>query len=875
MDIDKIIQELNRRFAEPLPEYYKRRIIVWHDEEREFEDRLSEIVLTNAKTAVLTGSNNFAVKKLLCADDTLNNYLLYCPISYESQEDNWFLDIELYGEEFRADMVSMWMDEIGIPHTPSLLKEIKVYRKFFNAKERRSRISQPSIVPANPAQLQLAVMAALSGLTNARPDNIIKAVLKGGLSEESNKIYQELVNYEIDKAFWRMAAQGTGYNANVDETGLPDDGKVNIGGFAAHILLTALTRTMQQEFLTGTKNFISAAHQPYCYDLVSDWLHSDDVQSIYEIAEYVEDEMRLPQLFMKLYVDDLVDSEIFPCIDEVILIKLMKDIGDHNENMELISRTVEKRRICVWYDKVKYFYEGIMQVSNMQSFLNKYASGFHIVEPKKIWKEYTSDYYIMDTYYRKFHVSYAESLKMYTSALSDFFTSVMERVEYMYMDFLEQLGDNWSDSCADNLCEYGKILDVPQQTDFYSDKVARSDSKIYVIISDAMRYEVAVSLAEQLRRETQSKVGIDSMQGIFPTITKFGMAALLPHEKLWVELKNGKNERLTVLADGQSTEANNRDKVLKNTDIKSVALKYKDIIGVKRAERQALVKGMNIVYIYHDSIDEAGHMNKSVFTACDEAIDELKNVVRIITNDFGGTNILITSDHGFLYTYSPLNEDDKVDKTTESDQDVEIGRRYAIMKKDAKPEYLLPVKFLKGDTDYNAFTPRENVRIKLKGSSLNFVHGGISLQEIVVPVINYHFLRNDSKEYKRNKNKYDTKAVTIGILSSSRKISNMIFSLNFYQKEAVTANREAAVYQLYFINSFGKKISDTVRIIADKTDENAQNRMFRCNFNLKSLKYSNTEIYYLIISDENGLEISREEFQIDIAFAVDEFNFFN
>ena len=48
----------------------------------------------------------------------------------------------------------------------------------------------------------------------------------------------------------------------------------------------------------------------------------------------------------------------------------------------------------------------------------------------------------------------------------------------------------------------------------------------------------------------------------------------------------------------------------------------------------------------------------------------------------------------------------------------------------------------------------------------------------------------------------------------------------------------------------------------------------RCNFNLKSLKYKNTETYYLVITDESGLQIKREEFQIDIAFAVDEFNFF-
>ena len=163
----------------------------------------------------------------------------------------------------------------------------------------------------------------------------------------------------------------------------------------------------------------------------------------------------------------------------------------------------------------------------------------------------------------------------------------------------------------------------------------------------------------------------------------------------------------------------------------------------------------------------------------------------------------------------------------------------------------------------------------MNGSGLNFVHGGISLQEMVVPVIDYHFLRNQSKEYKKNKSKYDTKPVEISLLSANRKISNMIFSLNFYQKEPVGGNREAATYQLFFTDSAGKPISDVQKIIADKTSDNGQDRTFRCSFNLKSLKYDNKEIYYLVIAGADGLVVSREEFQIDIAFAVDEFDFFS
>ena len=865
MDSEKIIQDLNRRFAAPLPEFYKRRIVVWIDEDQEFVDKLDKITLGGAKVVALTGTNNFYVKKLLAVDDPTSNYLVYRPFAYESDEDNWLLDVELYAEEFRADLVSMWMDEMGIPQTPALRRSFKQYRKFFNAQARRNKVSAQPVTPTTPAQLQMAIMAALAGLKDAKPNAIIKAVLQAGLLKDSNAVYQEFVNYGIDEAFWRMVAQGIGYQ----------DMDSDLAQLATHILLTASTRTMRQEFLSGLQMFISSAHQAYCYDFVSDWMHSEDAGDIYAAAEHVEGELKLPQRFMKLQVADLVETEVFPCVNEVILVKLMTEISDHIIDVDTITKTVEKRRTCVWYDDVKNYYEGILQVAKMQAFFKEHSAEFHTVEPAKVWKEYTTEYYIMDTYYREFHKSYSESLKNYHEELSDLFTHVMEKVEGLYTTwFLSQLGNNWSDACADNLREYGRVLEVPQQTDFYRRQVAASDSKVYVIISDAMRYEVAATLAEQLQRETQAKVDLKSMQGIFPTITKFGMAALLPHKELSVELKSGKTERLAVLADGQSTEAPNRDKLLKAADPASVALKYKDIIGMKRADRQALIKGMNVVYIYHDTIDEAGHLESSIFSACDTAIEELKNMVRIIANEWGGANIIITSDHGFLYTHSPLSEDDKVDKTTESDQDVEIGRRYAIMQKGAQPQYLLPVKFLGGNTAYDVYAPRESIRIKMKGGGLNFVHGGISLQEMVVPVIEYHFLRNQSKEYKKNKSKYDTKPVEISLLSANRKISNMIFSLNFYQKDAVGGNREAATYQLYFTDSSGKAISDVQKIIADKSSDNGQERTFRCSFNLKSLKYSNTETYYLVIADENGLQVQREEFQIDIAFAVDEFDFF-
>ena len=104
----------------------------------------------------------------------------------------------------------------------------------------------------------------------------------------------------------------------------------------------------------------------------------------------------------------------------------------------------------------------------------------------------------------------------------------------------------------------------------------------------------------------------------------------------------------------------------------------------------------------------------------------------------------------------------------------------------------------------------------------------------------------------------------------------MIFNLSFYQKEAVKDNYIACNYMTYITDSVGNEVSDRQKIIADKTSTIPKDREFKCIFNLKSQKFDNTETYYLVIADEEGIQVPiKEEMQIDIAMAIDDFEFFD
>ena len=76
--------------------------------------------LDGVKILKLTGKNNFAAKHILSDTDTKSNYLVYNPLSYPYIRDNWLLDIELYSEEFRADLLSIRMQELNMPATAHL-----------------------------------------------------------------------------------------------------------------------------------------------------------------------------------------------------------------------------------------------------------------------------------------------------------------------------------------------------------------------------------------------------------------------------------------------------------------------------------------------------------------------------------------------------------------------------------------------------------------------------------------------------------------------------------------------------------------------------------------------------------------------------------
>ena len=855
-----IEQSLKDRFAAPLPENYKRRIIFWQDPDGEFAGQVDELCLDGVKILKLTDKNNFAAKMLLSETDLDSNYLVYNPCVYSDIRDNWLLDIELYSEEFRADLLSIRMQELNMPSTAPMRKAMKAYSKFFDNKERVAKLSAFKSNYNNVGQLHIDIMAVLAGTGANTAPGVIKAILLSGLDVESNEAITNIKKFGNESVLWDLINRYTGYVYAE---------AASLISLAGHILLTALSVTMKPSCLNGLDKLISEVHQQLCYDLVNEWMHSEDDDELYEIAREVEDQLQLVKRFDNLDVEELLNSECFPCINECILRKYMTEISDNVIKADDIVKAVEKRRTLKWYKRVRYYFDGLLQVAQMQQFYQSNIGGFHIAEYDKFWKEYCDNYCKMDHFYRQFHASFGRSLKESSTVLEDLYKNVADYVEKLYKNwYLSTLGAQWTSLVCDELTKDTKLPNIQNQADFYKNYVkpiVETGSRVYVIISDALRYEVGVELTRGLLKETKGTAKISAMQSVFPSTTKFGMAALLPHANLQL------TDDIKVLCDGESTEGTaSREKILDSIHPGNVVITYKVLLAMKQAERREKVKNAQVVYIYHNTIDAAGDKvttEDQVFDACEQAVTEIKNLVRLITNDMSGTNIIITSDHGFLYSYKPLDESDKAEKSFVSGHIIELDRRYVIADGDCTADHMLRLPMTHLSSNLVGFTPLDNIRMKKQGGGMNYVHGGISLQESVVPVIEFKNIRSTSKKF------VDVKKAELQLISQSRKVSNSIFSLDFYQKEAVSGKVAAATYEIYMADASGKAVSDKKTVIADKTSNNGADRVFRTRFTLKSVEFKKTDTYYLTVVEKGTTNVvDRVEFTIDIAF-VNDFDF--
>jgi uncharacterized protein (TIGR02687 family) len=845
LEVKKILEKIFNK--EPV-EGKKRNIVFWYDDEGEFAQDIDELKLDNAKILKLTDNNSFYIKCLLEKEDTESNYLLYSPISKPMPRDNWLLDILKYSEEFSTDKAILIMRDFEVEDS-SLRKVFKGYLKFFGNKERYKKFASFHIDKFTKEKVDIAVLSALCRLPVADFEQVVKKVLIEELEGE-NKYLEAIENFGNIDAFWDLVEKRYGYN--YEERALEK--------LIIMLLITHLSYTLEEGMPTTWEEYVSPKRSDAIVFISNFMSHSTDGKYYDLLADRAQETLNVKGYLDKWDIDKYIECDTFRAFDEAIMDRIIGNLVEGIGEFDRYRKLINKRRISHWFGTYSNEYEALYFANEFLEMEKRMDGVIKAESAHDLIDAYTKEYYLMDYFYRKFYFHYDRI------ADRDLFEKLGERVENTYTHwYLNELSIKWSAAVQKEMFEDYSLAGIRQQKDFYQDFVSpfiRNNERVFVIISDALRYEAGKELLNLINKEARGMAEIEVMQGVIPSTTKFGMASLLPGKNFVVD------EKGEITVDDlniQGTE--NRGKILANYSKDALAIGYYDMVDMKRQDYKAAFEGRKLIYIYHNVIDAVGDKpltERNVFGAVEKAFKDLALLVKNLVNHVSATNIFITADHGFLYRRSPLTEVEKIGK--HNIESIGAGRRHMLAETDTELDDALSIsmKYLLGkETSLKALVPKGVIRYRVQGGGANYVHGGVSLQEITVPVIKFKNIRKD---------KYKATKVQVKLTNISRKITNRITYLEFFQTELVDEKKIPLKLKLYFVDEEGNRISNENIIIADSRSKNPENRTYREKFTLRDMAYDKNKEYYLILEDEDeAVEkiYERIPFTIDLLFSDD------
>ncbi len=851
MNLKEVHRVLKDIYQKELTNGRKRHIVFWYDEEGEFIDDINELELENVRIWKVNDHNLFATKYELEKNDTASHFLLYANMPKPIPREDWLYDLYKVGYEFATDKITVRMRELGV-NDDALRETFKTYKEFFNSNARFQSFQKYQIEEYTEEAIDITVLAVLCKSSMNTLDDILKTMFIK-YEDKDDTVWESIRKYGDEEKFWQLVEKYYGYT-------LPEQSLQHLLIF---FMLTYLSQQNQNMDLPETwETFVS--RQPTNIIVFMDqWMNHRSSRHVYKsCADEISETVRAKEYADQLDVKDMVHLDAFSIYDEKIIHYLVEQLTSGIHHFEQYFDILAARRKLHWYSEYRHEYEAIFHAAELLNYMNQWDYFIPEQSAAQMFQAYTEEYYVIDTAYRKFYFAYDQAEE------KERIYPLRDQIENTYVNhFLEELALKWSGSLDREKDLMWPIDGIPQQKDFYRDWVhgyQSNDERVFVIISDALRYEAAKELTEVLNNQRKATADITPIQSVIPSYTALGMAALLPYR----QMKYTDDGRL--LLDGtDSAGVLNRNAILQKTVSDSMAIQYNEVKSMNRTTLRETFQGKKVIYIYHNVIDARGDhaaTEEEVFHAVEEAIDDIRMLVNQLVNNLSASNILITSDHGFVYQRDSLQQSQKL--LHKPEDAMLMNRRFSITrhKEPVEGTWAFTMDYIFDQPDPRfASVPKGIHRFAIQGAGANYVHGGAMLQEIVVPVITF---KNDRSKSKRNV----VKKVDVKLTTPTRKITNMITYLEFFQTEKVEDKKLPLRLKLYFADEEGKRVSNENIIIADSLSSQAVERSYREKFVFKSETYDKRKPYYLILEDEEekpGNVYEKYPFIIDIAYTGD------
>lgn len=789
MNENRIAQALGKLFG-------RHRIVFWYDDRRELGEEFRQLALPGVEKLEIA-NNEYSLKYRMLRAEPEGQFLVYRDGPQPADMDNWLLDVQLAHGSFRTDQAAIWLAELDLG--PEFVEVAQEHAEFFRAQKRKDGLKRMLGPNDSQGAARLKMLALCSG-SEARMDAVTENLLQE-LAEGRDDRISLIGRCGLDRYLWEQMTRCYGYTS--DEPGVRD--------FAVELFKSCYAMgTDGQTRLTGD-----------ALVFLKRWKDSRQFEAGFEkLSGECAEVLGVGEDLSRRDFRELMELDYFSLIDRKIMSELVKAVSARTVSADEVSTWVRLRRNGHWYAEYRHLYEAIECAAQFMQLLGE--TRLDMDSLADALRLYSENWYRLDQLYRKF------TWNVRISGQASLTGDLAELIENLYVNnYLLKAGDRFQ-----ALVDRAEKWEAPPftlQRHFFERRIQpflKRDNKVCVIVSDALRYEIGDELVSLIRQEDRYGAEIEAALSMLPSYTQLGMAALLPNG----ELEIVGDESGTVKVDGLSSMGTaNRMKILDRAlPGRATALKADEFMALRGEDCRALVRDHDVIYVYHNRIDAAGDKRESeerVFEAVEETLQDLIRLIKKLAGA-NANNVLVTADHGFIYQNRAIEESDFSGSEPEAEPEggaiLFRDRRFVLGKalKVASGLRKFAAAQLGLVGDIQVQIPKSIHRLRLKGSGSRYVHGGASLQEVVIPVIRIN-----------KKRQSDLARVEVDILrGSSTVITSGQLAVALYQTAPVTDKVQARVLRAGIFTESGDLISDSHDLTFDLSSDNPRDRELQLRF---------------------------------------------
>ncbi len=530
---------------------------------------------------------------------------------------------------------------------------------------------------------------------------------------------------------------------------LPEDSCEGLRStLARHVLATELVGGIPAPLPQQLSSLKVAEGEPAgaCASLAHQWRNRQDLRDSYaDHADRIERELGLGGL--RLPFDQLRDCETFAAVELALQAaterRALEGELEPGERREILE-TVQGRLDSFWakwperYGDIRPRWRLLESGLRLLGAAEGIENGLKSLprDPEEALRRYVDGdepWHELDTQHRGLE---RRDLEFARGVEADYpeLDRLVSRARQRYTQAAEALSEHYLGSLEASGFE---TLGLPPQREVFSRHVAPAleRGKAAYLLVDALRYEMARETVRTLENEHETE--LSAAAATVPTITRIGMAALMPGAESGVEVMPAPGGRLGLEVEGEVL-VSREDRV---RHLKGWAEKRSKKVYETRLEElyspgkklRSEVDDADLVFVSSQELDQQGELG--TFTArafMDEALKLLPRAIGTLAS-LGCETIVVASDHGFLFA-EELDEGMKI--TPPGGQTKELHRRAWVGAGGSDEDSFLRVPLEKlGLGELEMAVPRGLGGFKVAGGSGTYFHGGMSPQEVVVPVL--------------------------------------------------------------------------------------------------------------------------------------------